>query len=72
LTGLVEAGFVTPARGPRNELRFSFQDVVLLRTAYQLQTVNIPSRKILRSLARLRASLPQELPLTGIRITAGF
>ena len=70
LTGLVEAGFVTPARGPRNELRFSFQDVVLLRTAYQLQTLNIPSRKILRSLARLRASLPQELPLTGIRITA--
>ncbi|WP_423748769.1 tetratricopeptide repeat protein [Cupriavidus necator] len=70
LTGLVDAGFVTPARGPRNELRFSFQDVVLLRTAYQLQSANIPSRKILRSLTRLRASLPQELPLTGIRITA--
>ncbi|MGY2492361.1 tetratricopeptide repeat protein [Cupriavidus sp. CP313] len=70
LTGLVDAGFVTPARGPRNELRFSFQDVVLLRTAYQLQSANIPSRKILRSLTHLRASLPQELPLTGIRITA--
>ena len=31
ITGLVRAGFVAPARGPRNELRFSFQDVVLLR-----------------------------------------
>lgn len=70
LTGLVEAGFVTPARGPRNELRFSFHDAVLLRTAYQLQMANIPSRKILRSLTRLKASLPDELPLTGIRITA--
>nr|WP_318233039.1 tetratricopeptide repeat protein [Cupriavidus sp. CV2] len=70
LTGLVKAGFVNPTRGRRNELRFSFQDVVLLRTAYQLQSSNIPARKIVRSLERLRASLPQELPLTGIRITA--
>ncbi|KWR91258.1 tetratricopeptide repeat protein [Cupriavidus sp. IDO] len=70
LSGLVSAGFVKPVRGRRNELRFSFQDVVLLRTAYQLQSANIPARKILRSLERLRTSLPAELPLTGIRITA--
>jgi len=70
VTGLVEAGFVNPSRGPRNELRFTFQDVVLLRTAYQLQASNIPSRKIVRSLASLRAKLPRELPLTGLRISA--
>jgi tetratricopeptide (TPR) repeat protein len=70
LTGFIDAGFVTPARGPRNEYRFTFQDVVLLRTAQGLQAASIPPRKILRSLQRLKAALPQELPLTGLRITA--
>lgn len=67
---LVDAGFVSPVRGPRNELRFSFRDIVLLRTAYGLQAANVAPRTILRSLRRLRASLPDELPLTGLRITA--
>ena len=35
-----------------------------------LQAADIPPRKILRSLARLKATLPAELPLTGLRITA--
>jgi tetratricopeptide (TPR) repeat protein len=70
LSGLIDAGFVQPTRGKRNELRFTFQDVVLLRTAFQLQTSKIPSRKILRALGKLKADLPQELPLSGIRITA--
>jgi len=68
--GLVNAGFVTPARGPRNELRFSFQDVVLLRTAYHLRAANIPPRRLLRSLKMLRDRLPAELPLSGLRIKA--
>jgi tetratricopeptide (TPR) repeat protein len=70
LTGLVEAGFITPTRGSRNEMRFSFRDAVLLRTAYRLQDARIPARKILSSLARLRRDLPVELPLTGFRIVA--
>jgi tetratricopeptide (TPR) repeat protein len=70
ITGLIAAGFVTPGRGARNEYRFSFQDVVLLRTAHRLQAAQIPPRKILRSLQRLRATLPEELPLSGLRITA--
>ena len=70
LTGFIAAGFVKPSRGPRNEYRFTFQDVVLLRTAQGLQAASIPPRKILRSLKRLKAALPQELPLTGLRITA--
>ncbi len=70
ISGLIDAGFVAPSRGPRNEYRFSFQDVVLLRTAYELQAAKIPSRKIVRSLQRLKASLPGQLPLTGLRITA--
>jgi len=67
---LVDAGFVTPGRGPRNEYQFSFQDVVLLRTAHRLQTAKIPPRKIVKALASLRQQLPDQLPLTGLRISA--
>jgi tetratricopeptide (TPR) repeat protein len=70
LRGLIDAGFVQPSRGRRNELRFTFQDVVVLRTAFQLQSAKIASRKILRALAKLKSELPDELPLSGIRITA--
>jgi tetratricopeptide (TPR) repeat protein len=70
ITGLIAAGFVTPSRGKRREYRFSFQDVVLLRTAYSLQSAQISPRKILRSLRQLKATLPDELPLTGLRIAA--
>ena len=56
--GLIDAGFVSPLRGPRKQLQFSFQDLVLIRTAQALQRANIPTRKIMRSLTRLRAALP--------------
>lgn len=67
---LIAAGFVTPARGPRRQLLFSFRDVVLLRTALELRAAKVPARRIVASLAKLRRSLPAELPLTGLRITA--
>ena len=70
VSGLIAAGFVTPSRGPRNEYRFTFQDVVLLRTALQLRSAHIPPRRIVLALSRLRAALPDELPLTGIRVSA--
>ncbi len=70
INALVSAGFVTPGRGPRRELRFTFQDVVLMRTAYGLQAASIPARKIVRALERLRERLPETLPLTGLRIAA--
>ena len=68
--GLVDAGFVTPERGPRNELRFSFQDVVLLRAALRLREAGVSPRKIGRALSRLKSELPDELPLSGLRVTA--
>lgn len=70
VAGLIEAGFVNPSRGKRNEWRFTLQDLMLLRTAHALQAQRIPPRRILHSLARLKATLPAELPLTGLRITA--
>ena len=70
VNGLIEAGFVVPARGPRREYRFSFHDLVLLRAAQGLSEAKIPSARILRSLRRLRAQLPDEVPLAGLRIGA--
>ena len=70
ISSIVNAGFVTPTRGARNELRFSFQDVVVLRTAHHLMAANIPPRRMLRSLKQLKSRLPKELPLSGLRICA--
>jgi tetratricopeptide (TPR) repeat protein len=70
VTGLIEAGFVTPARGRRREYRFSFHDLVLLRAAQALADAKIPSTRILRSLRRLRTQLPDEMPIAGLRIEA--
>ena len=70
ISSLMAAGFVSPSRGRHREYRFTFQDVVMLRTAHGLREAQIPGRKILRSLRRLRDTLPSELPLSGLRITA--
>ena len=70
IQGLIDAGFVSPAKGKRREYRFTFQDVVILRTAQGLSAAKIPVRKIVRSLKRLREELPAQLPLTGLRIAA--
>ncbi|MDM0002756.1 tetratricopeptide repeat protein [Variovorax sp. J22P240] len=67
---LVEMGFVKPRRGSRRAYLFSFQDVLLLRTAHELRTAHIPTAKILRSLRRLKDELPPEAPLTSLRIMA--
>jgi tetratricopeptide (TPR) repeat protein len=66
----IAAGFVTPQRGPRNAYRFSFQDVVLLRTAQALEAARVPRRRLLASLRALRGRLPHALPLSGLRIQA--
>src|SRR4029079_14849245 len=42
ITGLIASGFVAPSRGPRNEYRFTFREVGLLRTAVELQAGSIP------------------------------
>lgn len=70
VVGLVDAGFVTPARGPRREYRFSFPDLVVMRAAQGLSAAKIPPARILRSLRKLRAQLPDRMPLNGLRIEA--
>ena len=63
----VQAGFLEPRRGADGELRFSFQDLVLLRTAGEL-TSQLPARKVKRALANLREQLPPGKNLSSVRI----
>jgi tetratricopeptide (TPR) repeat protein len=70
LRGLVNAGFVTPGRGPRREYRFSFQDLIVLRTARALMDAKVPRRRINRALDDLRRHLPETVPLSGLSICA--
>jgi tetratricopeptide (TPR) repeat protein len=67
---LVDAGFVSPARGPRNAWRFSFQDLIVLRTAQALAAAKVPARRIARAMKALRQQLPQAMPLSGLSIAA--
>lgn len=70
IRALVDAGFVTPERGPRNSLRFSFQDLIVLRTAQALAAAKVPAKRITRSLRELRRHLPDAMPLSGLSIGA--
>lgn len=66
----VRAGFVAPARGEKGELRFGFQDLVLLRSAKGLVSARIPARRVRAALERLRARLPEGRELRTLRIAA--
>jgi tetratricopeptide (TPR) repeat protein len=70
IRALVAAGFVSPARGPRNSWLFSFQDLIVLRTAQALADAKVPQRRITRSVRELRRHLPDAMPLSGLSIGA--
>jgi tetratricopeptide (TPR) repeat protein len=64
------AGFVSPRRGPRNALRFSFQDLVLLRAAADLVKGQVPPARVRRALRQLRRQLPAGRSLASVQVTA--
>jgi len=70
IRSLIKAGFVSPARGPRREYLFSFQDLIVLRTARALNAAKVPPRRITHSLKQLRAHLAEQIPLSGLSIRA--
>jgi tetratricopeptide (TPR) repeat protein len=57
-------------RGPRGEYEFSFQDLVLLRTAKALADARVPAPRIHRALRSLKRQLPADRPLSQLRIAA--
>jgi tetratricopeptide (TPR) repeat protein len=70
IRALITAGFVSPSRGPRNSWRFSFQDLIVLRTAQALADSHVSQRRITRSVRELRRTLPDAMPLSGLSISA--
>jgi tetratricopeptide (TPR) repeat protein len=66
----VRSGFVSPRRGARREHRFTFQDLVLLRTGGELVAAGVPTSRIGVALDRLRDQLPRGRSLTAARISA--
>lgn len=67
--GYVRSGLVFPRRGRRREFRFSFQDLVVLRTAVEL-SCHIPTRKVRSDLKRFREQLPSGSSLSTLQISA--
>jgi tetratricopeptide (TPR) repeat protein len=70
IRGLIKTGFVQPVRGPKRQLQFSFQDLIVLRAARALLEAKISRRRINRSLEDLRRHLPEQMPLSGLSISA--
>ena len=70
LRGYLRAGLVSPTRGENGELRFSFQDLALLRKAEGLVTPRIPPRRVHDALRRLRARLGADIPLSRYQLEA--
>ena len=67
---LIRQHFVAPHRGRRREYRFSFQDLLVLRTAKALSGARLSNRRITRSLRDLRRRLPEHAPLSGLSLRA--
>lgn len=66
----VRRKLIEPGRGARGEFRFSFQDVVLLRTAKRLLDAKVTTRKAYRALVKLKEELSQVESLSSVRIYA--
>jgi DNA-binding transcriptional MerR regulator len=69
IRALIRAGHIHPLK-KAGRLSYSFQDLIVLRTAGSLRAAKIPAQRINRTLRAIRESLPGELPLSGLSITA--
>jgi tetratricopeptide (TPR) repeat protein len=65
---LMRSGIVTPQRGDAGRPTFTFQDLVLLRTAKGLIDANVPARRITKALQALASQLPTDRPLSAVRV----
>ena len=70
LRSYLRAGIVTPTRSQKGEMRFSFDDLVLLRKAEGLVEQRIPARRVRDAIKKIRDGLPpgasvQRIALSG-------
>ena len=68
LRAYLRAGVLSPEKGTRGELRFSFQDLLLLRKAEGVVNQRISPHRVRRALKALRERLTDEQPLTGVSL----
>lgn len=66
----VRAGFLSPSRGPGRQFRFTFQDLLLLKTTKGLLESRVPLKRIRSMLASLKRQLPDDQHLTSLTIYA--
>ncbi len=67
IRALVRAGLIDPQRCG-NRWKFSFQDLVLLRTAHGLVDAKVPKGRVWRALKALSEQLPADRPLSAVRV----
>jgi tetratricopeptide (TPR) repeat protein len=67
---LVRAGFLAPTRGRRKQLEFTFQDLLLLKTAKGLLNSRVPPKNVSRMLSSLKRQLPDDRHLATLKIYA--
>jgi len=67
---MVRAGLCRPQRRNGRAYGFSFQDLVVLRTAHGLVAQSIPPARVRRALDALRKELPDGQSVSGLRIYA--
>lgn len=67
---MVRAKYVSPGRGSRRSLQFSFQDLVLLRAARNLLAARLSPRRVGAALRALRTQLPKDAPARPLSVTA--
>ena len=65
---LMRSGVVTPLRASSGRATFTFQDLVLLRTAKGLIDAKVPARRITKALQALAGQLPTDRPLSAVRV----
>ncbi|HXI56788.1 MAG TPA: tetratricopeptide repeat protein, partial [Polyangia bacterium] len=70
LSAYVRAGLLSPQRGAEGELRFSFQDLRLLRNAEGLVRERISPHRVRRALQSLHARLDDQQPLSALQLEA--
>jgi tetratricopeptide (TPR) repeat protein len=64
------AAQLAPGRGRDGRLRWTFQDLLLLKTTRGLLDARVPARRIRRTLASLRRQLPGDQALSSVTIYA--
>jgi tetratricopeptide (TPR) repeat protein len=66
---LAQAHYITPS-GPDGKTSYTFQDLLILRTASALKAANISTPKITAALGNIRAALPPGSVLTTLALAA--